>query len=336
MVDERRFLTVAAVAEMLGLHSETVRRMVRERRIPAFKAGRSWRFDAGEIDSWRRRQRRALGGRARVMVVDDSAHVRDVIRLTLEEAGYVVVLAETGDGAIASLGQVLPDLVLLDLKMPGGSGVDVIREIRVRSEDVPVIIVTGYPDSDLMHRAMEYGPFLVLAKPVAPDKLLAAVERALITHDTPPKSMPRSQSRSLYSMVIVDDDEKVCQSLQRIAAQLGVEARYATGGRAGLELIEQSPPDVVALDLRMPEMNGPRFLEELRKIQPDLPVIIVTGFPDSDLMQEAMRHPPVLLLPKPVGREALDRTMKSVLQHREPREPELAPRPASTGERIAR
>jgi DNA-binding NarL/FixJ family response regulator len=72
--------------------------------------------------------------------------------------------------------------VLVDLKLPGGSGADVIREIRAKDKTVPVIVITGYPDSDLMHEAMAYSPLVVLAKPVDPGRLLTTVRSALSGH----------------------------------------------------------------------------------------------------------------------------------------------------------
>jgi len=63
----------------------------------------------------------------------------------------------------------------------------------------------------------------------------------------------------------------------------------------------------------MPEMNGPQFLEELRKKYPDLPVVIVTGYPDSELMKQAMHYAPLMLLEKPVDPDLLERTVRMVL-----------------------
>lgn len=178
MSDAAPYLSVVQVAELLGMHPETVRKMVRERRLPAFKAGRSWRFDRDELMAWLRRQRDPDGG-GRVLVVDDAAAVRDVVRITLEQAGHDVVVAETGEGAIAALDRAAVDLVVLDLRLPGLSGVEVMRHVRGRSAELPVIVITGYPDSELLSRALEHGPFVVLAKPVEPRALLEAVDGGL-------------------------------------------------------------------------------------------------------------------------------------------------------------
>lgn len=322
MAETKIYLTVPQVAERLGLHPESVRKMVREGRLPAFKAGRSWRFDPAEIEAWRKRQQPATAGR-RVLVVDDAVHVRDVIRITLEELGHRVIQAETGAGAIAALRQPLPDLILLDLKLPAGSGVDVLREARTLAPDLPVVIITGFPDSELMHRALAYGPFTVLAKPVAPDVLRRTVAKALGTGASSRRTGPDPADGRSCSVLVVDDEEAVCQVLLRSTGRLGCDGRYATSGEAGLAMIAEWTPDLILLDLQMPGMTGDAFLARLRQTHPDLPVVIVTGYPNSAMMHEASHHPPVLLLAKPVEPALLERTLRSVLGDR------LAPAPAA-------
>jgi DNA-binding NtrC family response regulator len=118
------------------------------------------------------------------------------------------------------------------------------------------------------------------------------------------------------SVLVIDDDEKVCLALSRHVEQMGCRARHATSGARGLELVAEQAPDLVLLDLKMPGMSGPEFLEKLRKDHPALPVVIVTGYPDSDLMHQATRYPPLMLLPKPVKRGHIEGTVRMVLGER--------------------
>jgi len=120
------------------------------------------------------------------------------------------------------------------------------------------------------------------------------------------------------SVVIIDDNEKVCAALARMAEQFGCRTRQALSGTVGLELIAEEAPDLILLDLMMPDMNGPRFLQELRKTHRTLPVAIVTGHPDGALMKEAMLHGPLLLVPKPIDRELLERTVRAVVGQKLP------------------
>jgi len=119
--------------------------------------------------------------------------------------------------------------------------------------------------------------------------------------------------RSDYSVLVIDDEETVCQALSRMLARFGFHTRTATRGADGLGLAAHETPDLILLDLQMPDMNGPQFLEKLRALHPDLPVVIVTGYPDGELMQRASRHAPLLLLSKPVEQELLERTVRTAI-----------------------
>jgi excisionase family DNA binding protein len=119
-------------------------------------------------------------------------------------------------------------------------------------------------------------------------------------------------ARGRCSVLVIDDEVTVCKTLARMVERLGCRTRQASNGAKGLELVAQDVPDLILLDLVMPDMSGPEFLEELRKTHPALPVVIVTGYPDSDLMKQATLYAPVMLLSKPVEAELLERTVRMV------------------------
>jgi excisionase family DNA binding protein len=165
-------------ASFLGAHVETVRRLARRDELPAFKVGKDWRFRREALLRW------AEGHHLRrrppcVLVVDDEESVRNLVGQFLAADGCNVRLAADGVEGLARLNGEVVDLVLLDLKMPGMNGPEFLRELRRRNENLPVIVLTGYPDSDLMVEAMRHGPFTLLAKPVEGELLVRAVRSAL-------------------------------------------------------------------------------------------------------------------------------------------------------------
>jgi two-component system chemotaxis response regulator CheY len=114
-----------------------------------------------------------------ILVVDDSAFARRVHRRVLESAGYNVIEAATGMGALESFALERPDLVLLDLSMEDLGGVDVLRKLREIAPDVRVIVASADIQRSTEQLVMESGAARFLGKPVADDVLLGAVRVAV-------------------------------------------------------------------------------------------------------------------------------------------------------------
>ena len=178
MPDNDEILDIKEAARYLKINDQTLRRFAREGRVPAFRLGQTWRFQRSSLDAWASSQR-TLARRKSVLVVDDELVVRDTVGRMLADGGYRVRTARNGAQALDLMEQDLPDLVLLDLKMSGRDGPTTSKEIRQRWGRLPVIILTGYPSSELMNQALQYSPLTLLAKPVEPEVLLAAAAEAL-------------------------------------------------------------------------------------------------------------------------------------------------------------
>ena len=122
-------------------------------------------------------------GRGRVLVVDDEADLRKSVRLTLTKAGYEVIEAEDGEKAIEAVrsgdNPLMLDTIIMDLVMPKVNGVEAIAYIRSQFRGVPILVLTGHPNIDNMKELYKQGIVDYLVKPIVPDKLLAAVEKAV-------------------------------------------------------------------------------------------------------------------------------------------------------------
>src|SRR5687768_14564476 len=114
-----------------------------------------------------------------ILLVEDKESLRRVLRLTLEKVGYSVTEAADAREAMAEIARAPHRLVLTDLRMPHGSGLDVLRAARAADGDVPVIVMTAYGSIDEAVQAMKDGAQDFLQKPVDSNHLLLLVERAL-------------------------------------------------------------------------------------------------------------------------------------------------------------
>jgi len=173
-------LTLSEAASYLKINEQTARRLAREGQIPAFKVGGSWRSKKSLLDRWAEGQSTARQPRL-ILAVDDEQAVLDYVRDVLASAGFRVLTANCGPDAIDLVRRECPDLVLLDLKMPGMDGPATLGHIRQVRGSVPVVVLTAFPDSELMERALEHGPITLLAKPLSPHLLVDAVRKAVVS-----------------------------------------------------------------------------------------------------------------------------------------------------------
>ena len=166
-------MTVQEVADYLQVTKKTIYRLLRRGSIPAVKVGSSWRFEKASIDKWLHRS--SVGAKARILVIDDEEMIRALFKETLEELGHKVITAETASEGLELVKQRDFDLIFLDLKLPGMDGAELFHRIKTIKPTLPVAIITGYPESDLMARALAHGPFAVMSKPFSESDIITAV-----------------------------------------------------------------------------------------------------------------------------------------------------------------
>ncbi len=172
-----KLMTVEEVADYLRVTEKTVYRLLRQGKIPATKVGNQWRFDTDSIDRWLHQN--SVTAKANILVVDDEEVVQLLFKETLEELGHRVVTAGTAAEGLELVKQRDFALVFLDLKMPGTDGAELFRQIKTIEPRLPVTIITGYPDSEMMARALAYGPFGAMNKPFSESDIIAAVHSFL-------------------------------------------------------------------------------------------------------------------------------------------------------------
>jgi putative nucleotidyltransferase with HDIG domain len=144
---------------------------------------------AGEVRAVARRRRPA-----RILVVDDEAHVRSMIGATLDHQGYEVQLANNGRDAVESLEKNTFDLVLTDIVMQDGNGITLLERIRAQQPNLPVVMVTAIHDISVAIDAMRRGAYDYLLKPFEREHLVSTVQRALDHRETLQESHNYQQS----------------------------------------------------------------------------------------------------------------------------------------------
>jgi excisionase family DNA binding protein len=174
-------LTVKETAEYLRIPIPTVYYLVQRGKLPAIQIGGRWRIKRSALD--RDLLHQGKHGQPTVLVVDDDPGLQEVFRKFLKKIGFCRVVVGTAKEAIRSLGKQNFDLMFLDLKLPDASGDQVFKTAKQIDPDLNVIVVTGYPDSEILDRILQISPVTVLKKPLKIEQLNQAVK--LLVHDGP-------------------------------------------------------------------------------------------------------------------------------------------------------
>lgn len=114
-------------------------------------------------------------------------------------------------------------------------------------------------------------------------------------------------------LLVVDDEDVVCRGCRRLLAREGFRVRTSTNPNEGLSLAREWDYDAVLLDIKMPDMDGIQFLEELRETKPDIPVIIITGYPSPESEASAKRLGATEYITKPFTPEKISQAIRELL-----------------------
>ena len=174
-------LTVKETAEYLRIPLPTVYYLVQRGKIPAIQIGGRWRVKKSTLDHDILRQDEQ--GQPTVLVVDDDLGVQDLFRTFLKQIGFSRVVVGTSTEAIESLRKQKFDLMFLDLQLPDAPGDEVYKTGKQIDPDLNVIVITGYPDSEILDRILQISPVTVLKKPLKVEKLYQTVK--ILGHKTP-------------------------------------------------------------------------------------------------------------------------------------------------------
>ncbi|NQV35207.1 MAG: response regulator, partial [Phycisphaeraceae bacterium] len=213
---------------------------------------------------------RALPQAKTILVVDDEIEMVEMICLALEDAGYRTVPATSGTQALRLARECRPFAIMLDVMMPEMDGWEVLQNLKreAATADIPVIICSACED---LETGVALGAVGYVTKPVDKITLLKEIRQLGGAHP--------------HRILIADDNEIDRQQMIDMIETEGMQALTAANGQQCLALLEQSWPDVLVLDLMMPDLDGFGVLDQIhtQMMRRHLPVIVVTA---KDLTQE--------------------------------------------------
>ena len=184
--NEPDWLTLGQAAKYLGVAQSTIRKWSDQGRVPAFYTpGGHRRYRRADLDKFL--ERSGPGGTPTespvVLIVDDDPRLREYVRVNLEMEGYSVREAENAEEGLSVLEESTPDLVLLDVMMPGVDGWEMLRRVQERHGvgSIPVIMFSGKVDEQAAAEAASRGAQAFVGKPFSPQELIDQTKQLLPT-----------------------------------------------------------------------------------------------------------------------------------------------------------
>jgi CheY-like chemotaxis protein len=206
--------------------------------------------------------------RPTALVVEDNDAAAALMQAQLEENGFVVRRAASAEAALALVSQYTPDLITLDILLPDMDGWQFLARLKATPawEAVPVVVVSIAADHGL---GFSLGAAQVLQKPIGLDALSKVLQRLGLANT----------SASDVTVLVIDDDAGAVELLATQLKQRDYTVLRALGGREGIELAQRYKPDLITLDLEMPEVNGFDVVEALKgsAATAQIPIVVVTA-----------------------------------------------------------
>ncbi|MFA4901325.1 MAG: response regulator [Desulfobaccales bacterium] len=200
-----------------------------------------------------------------VLVIEDDPATRDLLKRFLSKDGFRVQTVSEGEEGLRLARELQPDVITLDVMMPGRDGWAVLTELKADPAlaDIPVVMLTFVDNKNLGYAlgASDY-----LTKPIQRKRLLAVLEK----YRRHPQPGP---------VLVVEDDPDTREILRRLLKKEGCQVIEAENGRVAIERLAESQPMLILLDLMMPEMDGFQFIDRVHqhKSWRTIPIVVVTA-----------------------------------------------------------
>lgn len=214
----------------------------------------------------------------KVLVIDDEADIREIVRLYLADEGCAVIEANNGQEGILKAQAEQPDLIILDIMLPGINGFEVAKHLKddPNTKHIPIIILSVLAqDSQYRQGIMDY-----ISKPFRPEDLVATVRKIFSKIDG---------KIDKKTVLVVDDDPDIVDVISICLKDNNIAPEKAYNGPEALERVKAKKIDLILLDINMPGMNGFEVIKHLKndKETYDIPIVVLTG---TYISEEDRKH----------------------------------------------
>jgi signal transduction histidine kinase/DNA-binding response OmpR family regulator len=251
--------------------------------------------------------RKDNGDNYMIEIIDDDPDILRLLRMYLEDEGFRVITAENAEHGLALANQHRPDAIILDVLLPDQHGFNLLETLKSQPHTamIPVLILSIIKEK---LKGMSLGAAEYLVKPVGHTLLKATLQKIL-----------GKASSASKTILIVDDEEDTLQFLKERLNEEGFKTIEASNGKVALEKAAENRPDLILLDIMMPEITGWDVMEQLQKKEDtaSIPIVVLSAATSETDKQRGFRMGIRQYLTKPVEIKNLISEIKKVVQNRE-------------------
>ncbi|MCD6472307.1 response regulator [Candidatus Aerophobetes bacterium] len=245
-----------------------------------------------------------------ILIADDVKLFQIFLKQSLTDDDYELLFVRTGKEALDTVMRKNVDLLILDLELPDINGVEVLRRIRqitydmqsvVQLDNLPVIMVTAYPQKEAEIEAKRLGVVNFLPKPIEKKEIKRIVKETLQSQ--------KEQYLKRKLILCVDSEPRVQKFYEGVLETEKYNVTCVSNGLEALEAVEFKNPDLIIIELNLPEMSGLEFLQALKESKKDIPVIVVTSTIDKKTREEVDKIGVYKYIAKPFRLEELKKVL---------------------------
>ena len=243
----------------------------------------------------------------KILIIEDDLDTRQFLSIRLKANDYNTVLASDAISAISSAQKEKPDLIILDLGLPGGDGFEVMARLRSLKPvaRIPIIVLSARDPAANKARALKEGAAAFLQKPADNDELLAAIRSQL------EGELPAATAKG--KILIIEDDADTRQILNIRLRANDYDTAFAGDATTAIIVAKKEKPDLIILDLGLPGGDGFMIMERLKAIA-CIPVIVVSARDPQVNKERALKAGAQAFFQKPADNDELLAAIRKALE----------------------
>ena len=239
---------------------------------------------------------------SKILIIEDEKYLLELYKMKFEREGFLVLTAGDGLEGIKIAEKELPDLILLDIVMPGMDGFQVLKKLRgkEKTRHLKIYVFSNLGQPEEIKAGYEYGAdgYMVKAN-LTPGQVVDRISLALSakrkekeTANNVKKVLPKSKEKNGKSVLIIEDEKVIVDMYKMRLEREGYAVEIADNGAWGLKLAKDRKFDIIVMDIMMPAMNGYQMLKEIKKESNNkkTPIIVLSNSAQDEDIKKAKKQ----------------------------------------------